>query len=68
MKTPKPLESKILFESGHQYSLAIYDFSPESREEYYKNENLGEVVYSENLRSTGSFIDRDLYLICYKEK
>lgn len=67
--TPKPIESEITFEAGHEYSLAIYFYSPEQRKDYY-NGDVGEDVYSQALDISSSGIGGHTaaYIICYKEK
>ena len=67
--TPKPIECEIILEAGHEYTMAIYFYSPEQRSNYYKGD-VGETVYSQELQVTGSGFSgsADAYIICYKEK
>ena len=67
--TPKPIESEISLEAGHEYTLAIYFYSPEERYNYYEGD-VGEAVYCQELTLTGSGFGgfSRAYIICYQEK
>jgi hypothetical protein len=67
--TPKPIDSVIVLEAGHEYTLAIYSYSPEQRKNYYKGD-VGEDVYHQVLDISNSGIGgyTKAYIICYKEK
>jgi len=65
-KTPKPIESEIELEAGHEYTISIYFYSPEERESYYKGD-VGETVFCQELDVKGGGYSK-AYIICYKEK
>lgn len=66
--TKKPIESRIVFQPGNEYTLSLYFYSPEQRYNYYKGD-VGETVYSEKLQITGGGLGsyNEAYLICYLE-
>ena len=68
-KTPKPIDSEIELEAGHEYTLSIYFYSPEERRNYY-NGDVGEDIYTQVLDIKGSGIGgyTKAYIIGYKEK
>lgn len=68
-KTPKPIESELELMAGHEYTLAIYFYSPEQRQAYYKGD-VGEDVYTQALSISGGGLGgyTSAYIICYQEK
>jgi len=66
-KTEK-LKFDIALEAGHNYTLAVYFYSPEERKSYYKGD-VGEDVFTLELGVTGGNIGSytKAYIICYKE-
>ena len=67
--TPKPIESELVLEAGSEYTLAMYFYSPEQRENYYKGD-VDEAVYSQILSISGAGFGgyTKAHIICYKEK
>lgn len=67
--TPKPVESEVFLEAGHEYTLSLYFYSPAQRKAYYEGD-VGEDIYSQTLEISGSGLDghKNAYIICYKEK
>ena len=69
IKTPKPIFCELYLESGYEYSLALYFYSPEERRNYYKGD-VGVAVFAEafEVANEGISATTHIYLICYKEK
>lgn len=66
-KTPKPIESELDLEAGHEYSIGIYFYNPEERKNYYKGD-VGEDISTQELSISGLGGYSKAYIICYKEK
>lgn len=68
-KTPKHIETELILEAGHEYSLGIYFYTPEERAKYYEGQ-VGEDVSTQvlSIGGTGQGGYSKIYVICYKEK
>lgn len=62
----KKLSFDLNLEAGHNYTLAVYLYSPEERKNYYKG-NVGIDIFTLSLEIEGKGESSKAYVICYQE-
>ena len=60
------LSFDLTLKSGHQYSVALYSYSPEERKSYYKD-NAGTDIFHMPLTAYEGSDTISAYIICYQE-
>lgn len=62
----KKLNFDLTLEAGHNYTLAVYLYSPEERKNYYKGD-VGVDIFTLPLDIEGKGESSKAYIICYQE-
>lgn len=68
-KTPDHIETEVILEAGHEYSIGIYFYTPEERSRYYEGDT-GKDISTQvlSIGGTGAGGYSKAYVVCYEEK